>query len=63
MLTLNLVVFALMTIVIVYNLVSKEENKISRTLWYYGRNGVWTFFVMLYVIMFFVTAISICINL
>ena len=62
MLTLNLVVFALMTIVIVYNLVSKDENKISSTLWYYGRSGVWLLFVILYMIIFFVTAISILIN-
>ena len=62
MLTLNLVVFALMTIVIVYNLVSKDENKISSILWYYGRSGVWLLFVILYMIIFFVTAISILIN-
>jgi cbb3-type cytochrome oxidase subunit 1 len=64
MLTIILVViFVLMTIVAVYDLVAKRENKISATLWYYGRSGVWTLFCLLYFLVAYVTVIAVCINL
>jgi hypothetical protein len=58
--TILIVVFVLMTIVVVYDLVAKRENKISAKLWYYGRDGVWTLFGLLYILVAYVTIIAVC---
>ena len=56
------VIFVLMTIIQIYDLVAKDGKKISGTLWYYGRSGVWLLFQFLYIIMAYVTAIAISIT-
>lgn len=56
------VVFVLMTIVAIYDLVAKRENKISATLWYYGRDGVWLLFCLLYFFVSYVTVIAVCLT-
>jgi hypothetical protein len=58
--TILIVVFVLMTIVVVYDLVAKDGNKISGKLWYYGRSGVWTLFGLLYILIAYITIIAVC---
>jgi hypothetical protein len=57
---LIVVIFVLMTIVAVYDLVAKRENKISAKLWYYGRDGVWLIFCLSYFLVTYITIITVC---